>query len=101
DIEIAAIIYSPYSDEPKVFPNHGAAINTFQRIKELETMERSKNMVTKDKFIEKRIEKLKKDLIKVRKENRVKEITNKMHEVLNGKTISVDMNAYDLNDLST
>ncbi|KAG5619995.1 hypothetical protein H5410_005213 [Solanum commersonii] len=23
-----------------------------------------------------------------------------MHEVLNGKTISVDMNAYDLNDLS-
>ncbi|KAK4737452.1 hypothetical protein R3W88_001149 [Solanum pinnatisectum] len=36
----------------------------------------------------------------VRKENRVKEIMNDMHEVLNGKTISVDRNAYDLNDLS-
>ncbi|KAK4709740.1 hypothetical protein R3W88_004253 [Solanum pinnatisectum] len=57
-------------------------------------------MVTNDEFIKKRIEKLNKNLIKVRKENRVKKITNKMHEVLSGKTISVDMNAYDLNDLS-
>ncbi|KAG5619991.1 hypothetical protein H5410_005209 [Solanum commersonii] len=40
DIEIAAIIYSPYSDEPKVFPNHRAAINTFRKLKELVTMER-------------------------------------------------------------
>ncbi|KAH0695917.1 hypothetical protein KY289_013399 [Solanum tuberosum] len=39
DIEIIAIIYSPYSDGPKVFPNHGAAINTFQKFKELATME--------------------------------------------------------------
>ncbi|KAK4709763.1 hypothetical protein R3W88_004276 [Solanum pinnatisectum] len=89
DIEIAAIIYSPYGDEPKVFPNHGATINTFRKFKKLATMEEIKEY-----------EKLKKNLIKVRKENRVKEITNKMHEVLNGKTISIDMNAYDLNDLS-
>ncbi|WMV13808.1 hypothetical protein MTR67_007193 [Solanum verrucosum] len=33
DIEIATIIYSPYSDEPKVFPNHGATINTFLKFK--------------------------------------------------------------------
>ncbi|KAK4709741.1 hypothetical protein R3W88_004254 [Solanum pinnatisectum] len=100
DIEISVIIYSPYSDEPKVFLNHGDTINTFRKFKELATMERSINMVTKDEFTEKRIEKLKKNLIKVRKENRVKEITNKMHEVLNGKTIFVDMNTYDLNNLS-
>ncbi|KAL3339427.1 hypothetical protein AABB24_028175, partial [Solanum stoloniferum] len=100
DIEMAAIIYSPYSDEPKVFPNHGVAINTFRKLKELATLERSKNMVTKDEFTKKRIKKLKKNLIKVRKENRVEEITNEMHEVLNGNTISVNMNAYDLNDLS-
>ncbi|KAK4737453.1 hypothetical protein R3W88_001150 [Solanum pinnatisectum] len=67
DIEMAAIIYSPYSDEPKVFPNHGVAINIFRKLKELAML---------------------------------KEITNEMHEVLNGKTISVDMNSYDLNDLS-
>ncbi|XP_015161202.1 agamous-like MADS-box protein AGL80, partial [Solanum tuberosum] len=100
DIEMAAIIYSPYSDEPKVFPNHRAAINTFRKFKELSTLERSKNMVTRDEFTEERIKKLEKKLLKVRKENRVKEITNEMHEVLNGKIISVDMNSYYLNDLS-
>ncbi|KAK4718197.1 hypothetical protein R3W88_016535 [Solanum pinnatisectum] len=83
DIEMAAIIYSPYSDEPKVFPNHD-----------------KKNMVKKDEFTEERTNKLEKNLLKIRKENRVKEITNEMHEVLNGKTISVDMNPCYLNDLS-
>ncbi|KAG5599315.1 hypothetical protein H5410_030685 [Solanum commersonii] len=57
-------------------------------------------MVTRDELIEKRIKKLEKNLLKVKKKNRVKEITNEMHEVLNGKTITLDMEPYDLNDLS-
>ncbi|KAK4707045.1 hypothetical protein R3W88_033405 [Solanum pinnatisectum] len=57
-------------------------------------------MVTKEEFTKKRIKKLQQKLQKVRKENRVKEVTNEMHEVLNGKNISVDMNPYYLNDLS-
>ncbi|XP_027773714.1 agamous-like MADS-box protein AGL80 [Solanum pennellii] len=97
---MALIIYSPYSNEPKVFPNLVAAINTFQKFKELEASERSKNMVTKEEFTKKRIKKLQKKLLKIRKENRIKEITNKMHEVLKGKIISIDMNLFYLNDLS-
>ena len=31
DIEMALVIYIPYSIEPKVFPNILAAINTFQK----------------------------------------------------------------------
>nr|XP_010321641.1 agamous-like MADS-box protein AGL80 [Solanum lycopersicum] len=100
DIEMALIVYSPYSDEPKVFPNLVAAINTFQKFKELEALERSKNMVTKEEFTKKRIKKLQKKLLKIRKENRIKEMTNEMHEVLNGKIISIDMNLFYLNDLS-
>ncbi|KAG5600037.1 hypothetical protein H5410_031407 [Solanum commersonii] len=100
DIEMAAIIYSPYSDEPKVFPIHGAAINTFRKFKELAAFERLKNMVIRDEFTEQRIKKLEKSLLKVRKENRIKEITNEMHEVLNGKLISIDMNLGYLNDRS-
>ncbi|KAK4718002.1 hypothetical protein R3W88_016340 [Solanum pinnatisectum] len=90
----------PYNNEPKVFYNIGAAINTFQKFIELATLERSKNMVTKEEFTKKRIKKLQQKLLKVRKENRVKEVTNEMHEVLNGKNISIDMNPYYLNDLS-
>ncbi|XP_049410557.1 agamous-like MADS-box protein AGL80 [Solanum stenotomum] len=97
---MAVNIYNPYSDEPKVFPNHGAAINTFLNFKELATSERSKNMMTRDEFTEKRIKKLEKNLLKGKMENRVKEITNEMHEVLNRKTISLDMKPYDLKDLS-
>ena len=100
DIEMALIVYSPYSVEPKVFPNLVAAINTFQKFKELEALERSKNMVTKEEFTKKRIKKLQKKLLKIRKENRIKEMTNEMHKVLNGKIISIDMNPLYLNDLS-
>ena len=82
---MALIVYSPYSDEPKVFPNLFVAINTFQKFKELEALERSKNMVTKEEFTKKRIKKLQKKLLKIRKENRINEITNEMHEVVNEK----------------
>ncbi|KAG5599322.1 hypothetical protein H5410_030692 [Solanum commersonii] len=88
EVEMVFINYSPYSDEPKVFPNHGGKIKTFQNFKELAMSEISKNMVTRDEFTEERIKKLEKNLLKIKKENRVKEITNEMHEVLNGKTIS-------------
>ena len=61
ELEMTLIIYSPYSDEPKVFPNLVVALNTFQKFKELEALERSKNMVTKEEFTKKRIKKLKKN----------------------------------------
>ncbi|KAG5600040.1 hypothetical protein H5410_031410 [Solanum commersonii] len=57
-------------------------------------------MVTRDEFTEERIKMLEKSLLKVRKENRVKESTNEMQEVLNVKTIFIDMNHCYLNDLS-
>ncbi|KAG5599319.1 hypothetical protein H5410_030689 [Solanum commersonii] len=100
EVEMVVISYSPYSDEPKVFPNNGVAISTFRKFKELSTSERSKNMVTREEFTEKRIKKLEKNLLKVNKENTVKEITNEMHEVLNGKNISLNMEPNNRNDLS-
>ncbi|KAK4718141.1 hypothetical protein R3W88_016479 [Solanum pinnatisectum] len=39
EVEMVVIIYSPYSDEPKVFANHGAAISTFRKFKELATVD--------------------------------------------------------------
>ncbi|KAH0684638.1 hypothetical protein KY290_021161 [Solanum tuberosum] len=100
DVEMAAIFYSPFNNEPKVFPHHGAAITTFEKLVELPTLKKSKNMVTSDEFTKKRIEKLNEKLLKVRKKNKVKEVTNEMYEMLKGKEISIDMNPYDLNDLS-
>ena len=42
EVEMDVIIYSPYSNEPKVFPNHGVAISTFRKFKEFATSENKK-----------------------------------------------------------
>ncbi|KAH0754787.1 hypothetical protein KY290_025057 [Solanum tuberosum] len=56
-------------------------------------------MVTREKFTMQRIKKLEELLQKVRKENRVKEMTNEMYEVFNRKNVLADMNPSDLNNL--
>ncbi|TMX03993.1 hypothetical protein EJD97_012375 [Solanum chilense] len=100
DVEIAVVIDSPYNNEPTVFPNYSAAINTFVKFKELPMLEKSKDMVTREEFTKKRIEKMEKKLLKVRKQNRLKEITNEMYEVTKGKDVSPNMDPYYFNDLS-
>ncbi|KAG5606613.1 hypothetical protein H5410_028105 [Solanum commersonii] len=67
--------------------------------KELPTLEKSKNVVTREEFTMQRIKKLEDKLQKVRKENMVKEMTNEMYEVFKRKNVLVDMNPFDINDL--
>ncbi|KAM3203262.1 hypothetical protein P3L10_030888 [Capsicum annuum] len=57
-------------------------------------------MVTQDEFTKLRIKKMTKELQKLREENRLKEITMKMQEVLNKKEeVTVDIDLDDLKDL--
>uniref|UniRef100_A0A3Q7GK55 MADS-box domain-containing protein n=1 Tax=Solanum lycopersicum TaxID=4081 RepID=A0A3Q7GK55_SOLLC len=99
DVEVATVIYDPYRNEPYAFPNNNVVRNTFIKFKELPILDRSKNMVTREEFTKKRIKKLEEQLQKIRKENRVKEMTNEMYELFNRKTHSVDMSTSYLNDL--
>ncbi|KAK4716690.1 hypothetical protein R3W88_015028 [Solanum pinnatisectum] len=99
DVEVDTVIYDPYKNEPYTFPNNDVVRNTFIKFKELPTLERSKNMVTREEFTMQRIKKLEEKLQKVRKEDRVKEMTNEMYEVFERKNVSVDTNPSYLNDL--
>ncbi|KAH0738144.1 hypothetical protein KY290_036849 [Solanum tuberosum] len=56
-------------------------------------------MMTREEFTMQRIKKLEEQLQKVRKENRVKEMTNEMYEVFDKKNVFVDRKPSDLNDL--
>ncbi|KAH0633435.1 hypothetical protein KY284_036221 [Solanum tuberosum] len=56
-------------------------------------------MMRREEFTMQRIKKLEEQLQKVRKENRVKEMTNEMYEVFDKKNVSVDRKPSDLNDL--
>ncbi|XP_055803532.1 MADS-box transcription factor PHERES 2-like [Solanum dulcamara] len=100
DVEVAAVVYGPYRNEPYIFQNNDAACNTFIKFKELPTLEKSKNMVTTEEFTEQRIKNLEEQLQKIRKENRVKKMTNEMYEVLSRKKVFAEIHPYHQNDLS-
>ncbi|MCD7462334.1 hypothetical protein HAX54_048292 [Datura stramonium] len=72
DVEIAIVIYSPYHDEPKVFSNPDAAINTLTKFRELTTLEQSENMMTQEEFTKQRIKKIEKQLQKISEAIKVK-----------------------------
>ncbi|MCD9560819.1 hypothetical protein HAX54_019624 [Datura stramonium] len=98
-VEMASVIYSPYSVEPVVFPNHEAATKTFRKFRALPRLVQSKHMVTGGEFTKKRIAKMEKDLQKIRKKNKIKEIKIMMNEVVKEKDIPTDLPSTDLNDL--
>ncbi|KAH0708856.1 hypothetical protein KY284_010283 [Solanum tuberosum] len=100
ECEVAGVRYSEYHTEPMVYPNYEDAVETFRKFEALPPADQSKNMMTTEEFIKKIIEKKKEQLYKLQKENDIKEKTNMMHEVVNGKKIiSIDMKTNDLNDL--
>ncbi|PHT95251.1 hypothetical protein T459_03133 [Capsicum annuum] len=73
-VEIAAVIYSPYSNGPVVFPHYEDTLNTFRKFKSLPTLVQSKSVVTREEF------------------TKVKEITNTntKNEVLKEKVLPID-----------
>lgn len=99
ECEVAGVRYSEYHTEPMVYPNYEDAVETFRKFEALPPADQSKNMMTTEEFMKKIIEKKKEQLYKLQKENDMKEKTNMMHEVVNGKKISIDMKTNDLNDL--
>ncbi|KAK4726610.1 hypothetical protein R3W88_031527 [Solanum pinnatisectum] len=99
ECEVASVRYSEYHTEPMVYPNYQDALETFRKFQALPPSIQTKNMMTTEEFIKKIIKKKKEQLYKLQKENDIKEKTNMMHEVVNGKKISIDMKTNDLNDL--
>ncbi|XP_049397170.1 agamous-like MADS-box protein AGL80 [Solanum stenotomum] len=100
ECEVAGVRYSEYHTKPMVYPNYEDAVETFRKFEALPLADQSKNMMTTEEFIKKIIKKKEDQLYKLQKENDIKEKTNMMHEVVNGKKIiSIDMKTNDLNDL--
>ncbi|KAH0705656.1 hypothetical protein KY289_010732 [Solanum tuberosum] len=99
ECEVAGVRYSEYHTEPMLYPNYQDAVETFRKFEALPPADQSKNMMTTEEFMKKIIEKKKEQLYKLQKENDMKEKTKMMHEVVNGKKISIDMKTNDLNDL--
>ncbi|KAK6804128.1 hypothetical protein RDI58_001912 [Solanum bulbocastanum] len=99
-VELTIVVYSPYHEEPKMFPNHETIINTFTNFKKLPELVQSKNMETQERNTKQRISKIEDKLWKVKEQNKIMELTNQMYKLLNGEHIPTNMHLHDLNDLS-
>nr|XP_016435742.1 PREDICTED: agamous-like MADS-box protein AGL80 [Nicotiana tabacum] len=97
-IDACAIIYSPYENQPEVWPNTMGAQRVLAEFKRMPEMEQSKKMVNQESFIRQRIAKASEQLKKQSKENREKEMTEVMYQCLAGKGLQ-NLNLGDLNDL--
>nr|ACI05256.1 type I MADS box transcription factor [Petunia x hybrida] len=97
-IDACAIIYSPYENQPEVWPYTMGALRVLAEFKNMPEMEQSKKMVNQESFIRQRIAKASEQLKKQSKENREKEMTEVMYQCLTGKGLQ-NLNLGDLNDL--
>ncbi|XP_075107289.1 agamous-like MADS-box protein AGL80 [Nicotiana tabacum] len=97
-IDACAIIYSPYENQPEVWPNTMGTQRVLVEFKRMPEMEQSKKMVNQESFIRQRIAKASEQLKKQSKENREKEMTEVMYQYLAGKGLQ-NLNLVDLNDL--
>ncbi|KAK2658175.1 hypothetical protein Ddye_004708 [Dipteronia dyeriana] len=97
-IDACAIVYSPYDNQPEVWPSHHGVQRIVSQFKRMPEMEQSKKMVNQDSFLRQRIVKSNDQLKKQMKDNREKEMTELMFQTLVGRSLH-PFNIMDLNDL--
>ncbi|KAK2634637.1 hypothetical protein Ddye_029429 [Dipteronia dyeriana] len=97
-IDACAVVYSPYENQPDVWPSHLGVQRIVSQFKGMPEMEQSKRMVDQDSFLRQRIMKSNDQLIKQMKDNRKQEMTALMFETLVGRSLH-PLNMMDLNDL--
>ncbi|PRQ24035.1 putative transcription factor MADS-type1 family [Rosa chinensis] len=99
DIKAAAVIYSPFEVESKVFPSHPEVHQMLTRFQDMPEMDKTRNMVNQETFLRQQIDKIQEKIIKLKRDNQEKQITQVMFDCLKGKTLS-DLELKDLSDLT-
>ncbi|XP_065854608.1 agamous-like MADS-box protein AGL80 [Euphorbia lathyris] len=99
DIPACAIIFSPYDSRPEVWPSAHHVQRVVSHYRMMPSgMEQTKKMVNQDIFLRQRISKANEKLMKLRHENREREITQVMFHTLTGQSL-IYLNILDLTDL--
>ncbi|WCJ36144.1 Agamous-like MADS-box protein AGL80 [Euphorbia peplus] len=99
-VQACAIVYSPYDDQPEVWPTPEGVQQVLSRFKEMPVMDQSKKMVNQVSFLQQRVIKGNDQMKKLTKENRQGDVTRLMYQCLAGKSV-VGLNLLDLNDLKS
>ncbi|KAI9156786.1 hypothetical protein LWI28_012220 [Acer negundo] len=97
-IDACAIVYSPYENQPDVWPSHHGVQRIVSQFKRVPEMEQGKRMLDQDSFLRQRIMKSNDQLIKQMKDNKEQEMIALMFETLVGRSLH-PLGMMDLNDL--
>ncbi|KAJ4822803.1 hypothetical protein Tsubulata_014046 [Turnera subulata] len=81
-IEACAIVHSPYEAEPDTWPSPAGVQNVLEQFRQMPGMDQSKKMVNLEGFLRQRISKADEKLKKQCKDNREKEVTHAMFQIL-------------------
>ncbi|CAH9148770.1 unnamed protein product [Cuscuta epithymum] len=92
-------MYNSLEPEPVVWPSAEGVQQTVARFRSLPDVEQTRRSTSQENFVHERIQKLNTTIIKLKKENREKEMTMIMYKILAGEQIDRPLDVADLNDL--
>ncbi|CAH9092092.1 unnamed protein product [Cuscuta europaea] len=98
-VEACTIMYSSLEQEPMVWPSAEGVQHTVARFRSLPDVEQTRRSSSQESFIHERIQKLNTTILKLKKENREKEMTTLMYKILAREQIDRPLDVADLNDL--
>ncbi|XP_047149653.1 agamous-like MADS-box protein AGL90 [Vigna umbellata] len=95
DVNACAIIYGPGDDVPTVWPSHDIAKELLDKFENAPLPERLKKNVTPQLYIDQMNRKIEKQVMKLKKKNDEKDMSNFLHNIHDGKSLS-DLDASDI-----
>ncbi|XP_031101780.1 agamous-like MADS-box protein AGL80 [Ipomoea triloba] len=98
-VDVAIIMYNSFESGPVIWPCAGEVLQRIAMFLNLPYVEQTRKMMSHESFVEQRIHKLSTKLLKVKKDNREREINALMHKIFTGERTIDSLSSIDLNDL--
>ena len=89
DVEACVVVYGEGEPQPEVWPDVPKAAQVLARFKAMPELDQCKKMMDMEGFLNQRIDKLKEQLHKARRENRERETTLLLHDAIVGRRPSL------------
>lgn len=100
DIAVCAILFSPCSHEPLVWPSQSEAQKVISRFKNMPRLEQNRGMSNQESSSRERLDKMMGKAKKLERENQQNEMSQFMYQCLDGRSWFDHLNANDANNLS-
>ncbi|XP_019155379.1 PREDICTED: agamous-like MADS-box protein AGL80 [Ipomoea nil] len=97
--DAAMIMYSSFELGPVIWPTVERVQELIARFMQLPDVQQTRRMMSQDSFVAQWLEKLGTQLLKLKQENREKEMNAVMHQIFRGGQIVDHLSSVDLNDL--